>query len=71
MMPPALVEAVGRITGRDGVARAGLDWIPDHECRARRRRSRALVRSRAPEPPPILFIRVVPVDQKMLRVENG
>src|SRR4029450_763232 len=29
VMPPALVEAIGRITGRDWFARADPDWIPD------------------------------------------
>jgi hypothetical protein len=57
-MPPALVEAVGRITGRDRVARAGPDWIPDHERRVRRRVLEP--------PPPIVFIRVVPVDPPRL-----
>jgi hypothetical protein len=66
MMPAALGEAMGQITGRNRVARAGPDWIPDHERRARRRRSRALVRPRGPEPAPILFVRVLPVEPKRL-----
>jgi hypothetical protein len=64
-MPAALVDAVGRITGRAQVA-MDPDWLPDHERRARRRRSQAVARRREPGPPPILFIRVIPMDQKML-----
>jgi hypothetical protein len=66
-MPPALGEAVGRITGRDRIARVDPDWIPDHERRARRRRSRAVARRRTPEPSPILWIRVLPVEPKRLK----
>jgi hypothetical protein len=69
--PPALGEAVGRITGRDRVARADPDWIPDHERRARRRRSWAVARRRALGPPPILWIRVLPVEPKRLTANNG
>jgi hypothetical protein len=71
MMPAALGEAMGRITGRNRVPRAGPDWIPDHERRARRRRSWAVARSRAPGPPPILWIRVRPVEPKRLKAKHG
>jgi hypothetical protein len=63
----ALADALVRITGRDRIVRADSDWIPDHERRARRHRSWALARPRVPEPPPILWIRVRPVEPKRLR----
>jgi hypothetical protein len=60
------VETLRSITGRAHVPVRGPDWIPDHERRARRRRSWALVRPRGPEPPPILYIHVLPVEPKRL-----
>jgi hypothetical protein len=62
-----VAETLRLITGRAHVLVRGPDWIPDHERRARRRQVRALVRPRVPEPPPILWIRVLPVDPKRLR----
>jgi hypothetical protein len=69
--PAAVVDAVERITGRDGIARAGPDWIPDHERRARRRRPHLAVMQITPEPPWLLSIRVLPVAPKRLTANNG
>jgi hypothetical protein len=60
-------ETLRSITGRTRVPVRGPDWIPDHERRARRRRSRMLARRQVPAPPPILWIRVLPVEPKRLR----
>ena len=59
-----VIDALRQITGRGRLAEARE---PDHERRARRRpKSRALARRLEPLSPPIISIRVIPVDQKML-----
>ena len=59
-----VIDVLRQITGRQRLTEARE---PDHERRARRRpKSKALARRLQPLPPPILNIRVIPVDQKML-----
>jgi peptidoglycan/xylan/chitin deacetylase (PgdA/CDA1 family) len=66
-------DALLRITGRrpDGV-RVEAGWVPQSERRARRRRpmSKAVARRLEPLPPPIISIRVLSPDQKMLKARN-
>jgi hypothetical protein len=66
-MVTPVVAAMQRIIGRRARLVTDPGWMPDHERRARRRRAQTVVCARAAEAPPIVWVRVRPVEPKRLR----